>query len=105
MPLNSEHAEANFSPNSTYSLCLQLAQVSRSPDLVNLVNFVSATQLIALPLVHVCGVKIERGVHAYRFRVTSNSPHLVHVMVPVVVIRHVRESEGGCKCLPIQNHK
>ena len=32
--------------------------------------------------------------HAYRFRVTSNSPRLVHVMVPVVVIHHVREREG-----------
>ena len=41
------------------------------------------------------GVKIKRGVHAYRFGVTSNSPHLVHVMVPVVVIRHVRERGGA----------
>ena len=33
---------------------------------------------------------LREGVHAYRFRVTSDSPHLVHIMVPVVVIHHFR---------------
>ena len=33
MLLDSEHTEASFSPNSTYSLCVQLAQVRTSPDL------------------------------------------------------------------------
>ena len=85
MPLNSEHAEASFSPNSTYPLCLQLAQVPRSPDLVNFVSMTTMTQPIALPLAHSHGVKIKWWVHAYQFRVVSNSPHLVHVMVLVVV--------------------
>ena len=36
---------------------------------------------------------LREGVHAYRFRVTSDSPHLVHIMVPVVVIHHFRVRE------------
>ena len=34
---------------------------------------------------------LKQEVHAYRFRVTSDSPHLVDIMVPVVVIHHLRE--------------
>ena len=36
---------------------------------------------------------LREGVHAYRFRVTSDSPHFVHIMVPVVVIHHFRVRE------------
>ena len=34
VPLDSKRTEASFSPNLTDLLCLQLAQVPRSPDLV-----------------------------------------------------------------------
>ena len=34
-------------------------------------------------------VKIERRVYAYQFIITSDSPCIVHIVVPVVVIFHV----------------
>ena len=50
-----------FSPNSTYSLCLQLAQVPRSPDLAIFVSTTTTmtTQPITLPLAHTCRVIIQ----------------------------------------------
>ena len=88
-----------------------------TPHLVALINNFSCYQH---PLIYMDSVlqsqdhKLERdrggGVHAYQFRVTGDSPCHVHIMVPVVVIHHVRERkrererEGGreraCKCLP-----
>ena len=61
MSLNSEYPEASFSPNSTYWLCLQLAQVPRSQDLVIFVSTMKITimmiQPITLPLnAHARGV-------------------------------------------------
>ena len=58
MPLDSKHTEASFSPNSTYSLCLQLTQMPRSPDVAIFVSITTTTttQPITLPFVHVCGV-------------------------------------------------
>ena len=62
MPLNSEHTEASFSPNSTYLFCSQLAQVPRSADLAifvsttTMITMTMTTRLITLPLTHVHGV-------------------------------------------------
>ena len=48
----------------------------------------------------------EKRMYSYQFRVTSDLPYLVQIMVPVVVIHHVRERRGhACKCIPIQNDK
>ena len=59
VPLDSKHTEASFSPNWTNSLSLQLAQVSRSPDLANFVSMTTmTTEPITLPLAHACGVMI-----------------------------------------------
>ena len=59
MPLNSEHIEASFSPNLTYSMSLQLAQVPRSPEMGIFVSMTTTTmmiRLITLPRTHACGV-------------------------------------------------
>ena len=57
MPLDSEYIEASF------SLCLQLTQVPRSPDLVIFVSMTTTTTTrpITLSLVHACGVKMKKG--------------------------------------------
>ena len=56
MPLDSVHTEASFCRNLTDSLCLQLFQVPRSPDLVIFPPQMTTmmTEPIALPLARVC---------------------------------------------------
>ena len=59
MPLDSEQTEASFSPNLTYSLRLQLAQVPRPSDLAIFVSTTATTTTtrpITLPLAYARGV-------------------------------------------------
>ena len=61
MPKDLKHTEASFSPISTNLLCLRVAQIPISPDLVIFVVTTDdrQTKPIALPLVHAHGVKIN----------------------------------------------
>lgn len=59
MLIDSKHTgfKASFPPNSTELSYLQLAQVTRSPDLVIFMSMTTMIEPITLPLVHVHGVK------------------------------------------------
>ena len=59
MPKESKHTEASFSPISTDSLCLRVAQIPRSRDVAIFVPTTDdrwQTKPIALPLAHARGV-------------------------------------------------
>ena len=54
MPKESKHTEARFSPISTDSLCLQVAEMPNSRDLAIIVPTTDKTD--AVPLAHARGV-------------------------------------------------
>ena len=77
--LNSVHTEASFSPNSTKSMYLQLAQVPRSLDLVivsmTTMTTTTMTEPIALPLAHTHGVKKKKKKKKIQLYSTSLLPN------------------------------
>ena len=77
MPLDFEHTEASFSPHSTHSSRLQVAQVPRCWDQVIFVSTMTTTttmtELITLPLVHAHGVMSDKVGGVLQFSATCTS--------------------------------